>query len=273
MSTDLPPAQADSLARALLALLAAAGHPTAAPLTTPLRLHDATLELELQLGPTTFTVDLAGWRHHFALADLNDDDASDTAALALDLVGAALFGALRIVVDRYDDLPRRFTLELADGDRWRPISTQGSRPWNPLARRTTHIHRGAAPRPPSLAPRPVTTLPWAPWAGACGFFGAPETAPPTTTELPINGELDLHNFHPREVKPLVLAYIDACLARGLGELRIVHGKGIGNLRRTVHAILDRHPRVTGYRLAGPGGGSWGATLVDLSPGPGHEEAH
>ncbi|MBL8970409.1 MAG: Smr/MutS family protein, partial [Myxococcales bacterium] len=76
-------------------------------------------------------------------------------------------------------------------------------------------------------------------------------------ELPVDGELDLHNFHPREVKPLVLAYIDACLARGLGELRIVHGKGIGNLRRTVHALLDRHPRVKGYRLAGHGGGSWG----------------
>lgn len=263
---------AEPLARALLALLAAAGHETPAPLASPLRLQDGTLELELHLHATSLLVDLAGWRHEFPLADLTEDDASDTAALALDLVGAALFGALRVAVDCYDGHPRRFTLELADGDRWRPVSTQGARPWNPLARRTTRVHRGAAQRPPHLAPRAVTALPWAPWAGACGFFGAPDGAAQTAAELPVDGELDLHNFHPREVKPLVLAYIDACLARGLGELRIVHGKGIGNLRRTVHAILDRHPRVKGYRLAGHGGGSWGATLVDLSPEPGRNVA-
>ena len=254
----------------LLALLAAAGHPSRAPQDAPLRLRDATLELTLQLGPAVFTVDLAGWRHDFPI-DGADDDSADAAALALDLVGAALFGAVRVVVDRYDDHPRRFTLELADGEHWRAVSTQGSRPWNPLARRTSHIHRGAAPRPESHAARPVTALPWAPWAGACGYVGAPEPAA-LPAELAVNGELDLHNFHPREVKPLVLAYIDACVTRGIGELRIVHGKGIGNLRRTVHALLERHPRVKGYRLAGHGGGSWGATLVDLSLGPGPGEA-
>jgi dsDNA-specific endonuclease/ATPase MutS2 len=114
----------------------------------------------------------------------------------------------------------------------------------------------------------VTALPWAPWAGACGFYGA--TSATAASELPVDGELDLHNFRPREVKPLVLAYIDACLARGIHELRIVHGKGVGNLRRTVHAILARHPQVRGYRLGGHGAGSWGATIVDLSPGTGDQ---
>nr|WP_276603256.1 Smr/MutS family protein [Nannocystis pusilla] len=66
---------------------------------------------------------------------------------------------------------------------------------------------------------------------------------------------------------MVLEYLDVCLARGILEVRIVHGKGIGALRRTVHAILDRHPRVVGYRLGGHRGGGWGATVVDLSPGP------
>lgn len=260
----------EALEHDLLALLAAAGSPVDAPLAAPLRLRSGTLELALHLQPTALRIDLSGWCHELPLAAAIDDDSADAAALALDLVGAALFGALRVVVEHHADVPRRFTLELADGDRWRPVSTQGSRPWNPLARRTTTIHRGAAPRPASHAARPVTALPWAPWAGACGYFGAPDlTALPA--ELPVDGELDLHNFHPREVKPLVLAYIDACLARGLGELRIVHGKGIGNLRRTVHALLDRHPRVKGYRLAGHGGGSWGATLVDLSLGPGPEQ--
>ena len=82
-------------------------------------------------------------------------------------------------------------------------------------------------------------------------------------ELPIDGELDLHTFHPREIKDLVPDYIDECKKRGITELRIVHGKGKGTLRRTVQSILDKHPAVKAYRLGGQGEGSWGATLVDL----------
>ena len=62
---------------------------------------------------------------------------------------------------------------------------------------------------------------------------------------------------------MVEAYIEACLERGLTQLRLVHGKGIGNLRRTVHALLDKHPAVADYRLGGMGEGSWGATIVTL----------
>jgi dsDNA-specific endonuclease/ATPase MutS2 len=84
-------------------------------------------------------------------------------------------------------------------------------------------------------------------------------------ELPIDGELDLHHFRPQEVPSLVEAYIEECRARGIVELRIVHGKGKGTLRRTVHAVLDRlgDAVVAGYRLAPPERGGWGATLVDL----------
>ncbi|MBK7829476.1 Smr/MutS family protein [Nannocystis sp.] len=254
------------LERELLALLAAAGHEPGAG--DRLRLRAGTLEIDLRLTPAAIAVDLSGWRQTFELGD--DDDGADAAALALDLIGGALFGALRVVVEAHGDRPCRFTLELARGERWDPLSTQGSRPWNPLARLQRSVHCGAAPRPPRYAARTLAPPPWAPWAGACGFHGAPDEGPQSgqATQLPITGELDLHNFHPREIKPLVLAYIDECLARGLVELRIVHGKGIGNLRRTVHALLERHPRVKGFRLAGHGGGGWGATLVDLSSGPG-----
>jgi DNA-nicking Smr family endonuclease len=84
-------------------------------------------------------------------------------------------------------------------------------------------------------------------------------------ELPIDGTLDLHAFDPREVKELVTDYLAACQERGILSVRIIHGKGTGALRRTVHAVLDRLPDVASYCLGGEGAGEWGATIVILRP--------
>ena len=84
-------------------------------------------------------------------------------------------------------------------------------------------------------------------------------------ELPIDGVLDLHTFHPREVKELIPEYLSACRERGILEVRLVHGKGTGALRETVHALLRKLPEVAFFRLAGGEGGGWGATLVVLRP--------
>jgi len=84
-------------------------------------------------------------------------------------------------------------------------------------------------------------------------------------EMPIDGVLDLHAFNPREVGPLLVDYVEECLKRGITELRIVHGKGTGHLRRTVQAKLERMPQVASFRIAGGDMGGWGATLVWLKP--------
>lgn len=84
-------------------------------------------------------------------------------------------------------------------------------------------------------------------------------------ELPIDGTLDLHTFHPSEVKDLLPAYLDECRERGVFEVRIVHGKGTGALKRTVLAVLGRLPQVQTVRAADEGAGGWGATLVTLQP--------
>lgn len=82
-------------------------------------------------------------------------------------------------------------------------------------------------------------------------------------EMPIDGVLDLHTFRPRDVKDLVPEYLAACRERGIFEVRIIHGKGIGALKKTVHAILSRHADVVSFTLDHPQFGGHGATIVKL----------
>ena len=82
-------------------------------------------------------------------------------------------------------------------------------------------------------------------------------------QLPITGELDLHTFRPQDLGELIPAYLSECAARGLREVRIVHGKGTGTLRTTVHTLLGRSPLVASIRSGDETSGSWGATIATL----------
>lgn len=86
---------------------------------------------------------------------------------------------------------------------------------------------------------------------------------PDPIDMPIDGTLDLHTFHPRDLKTLVPDYLAACRDKGILQVRIIHGKGIGALRETVHAILKKLPEVISFQLADESGGGWGATVVYL----------
>lgn len=81
--------------------------------------------------------------------------------------------------------------------------------------------------------------------------------------IPITGELDLHTFRPNDLGELLPAYLAECAARGIREVRVIHGKGTGTLRTTVHALLRRLPLVESFRPGDENTGSWGATLVTL----------
>ncbi|WP_269523958.1 Smr/MutS family protein [Coraliomargarita parva] len=87
--------------------------------------------------------------------------------------------------------------------------------------------------------------------------------PNDPVEFEINGELDLHTFRPSDLGELIPDYIGLCLEQGITRIRIVHGKGTGTLRETVHVLLRRDARVREFHLAGPGEGSWGATIAWL----------
>ena len=64
--------------------------------------------------------------------------------------------------------------------------------------------------------------------------------------VPINGELDLHAFAPRDIPSVVAAYVEAASAAGFEEVRLVHGRGRGVQRGIVQATLDRHPLVVAF---------------------------
>ncbi len=81
--------------------------------------------------------------------------------------------------------------------------------------------------------------------------------------IPIEDVLDLHTFKPSEVPELLDDYFEACIEKGIHNVRIIHGKGHGKLKRRVKGILEKNDKVQSFRNAPPNAGGWGATLVDL----------
>jgi dsDNA-specific endonuclease/ATPase MutS2 len=82
-------------------------------------------------------------------------------------------------------------------------------------------------------------------------------------KVPIERELDLHTFAPRDIASVVEEYVNAAHEAGLTELRLIHGRGRGVQRGIVQQALDRHPLVVEF---------WddtdahlGATLCRLRP--------
>ena len=88
--------------------------------------------------------------------------------------------------------------------------------------------------------------------------------PEVPIEFKISDELDLHTFRPSELGELIPDYIGLCLQKDILRIRIIHGKGIGTLRETVHGLLRKDSRVLRFELAGQEAGGWGATIAWLT---------
>ena len=58
-------------------------------------------------------------------------------------------------------------------------------------------------------------------------------------------------------------YLDRAFLAGLPRVRIVHGMGMGVLRKALRTLMERHPHVALVAEAGPSEGGAGATVVDL----------
>jgi dsDNA-specific endonuclease/ATPase MutS2 len=87
-------------------------------------------------------------------------------------------------------------------------------------------------------------------------------------QIPIETELDLHTFLPKEIADVTKSYLEEAHHKHFLQVRIIHGKGKGVQREIVHALLKKHPLVQSFQLAPPEQGGWGATIVWLVPNPG-----
>ena len=86
--------------------------------------------------------------------------------------------------------------------------------------------------------------------------------PDEPVRIPIERELDLHAFAPRDIPGVVADYVDAAAAAGWREVRLVHGRGRGVQRGIVQAALERHSRVVEFW--DDAGSHLGATIALLS---------
>lgn len=94
---------------------------------------------------------------------------------------------------------------------------------------------------------------------------APLPDPDAIVQMPIEDAIDLHTFAPRDVKSVVSEYLREARAAGFTEVRIIHGRGKGVQRATVHALLTSHPDVISFAQAPASRGGWGATIARLRP--------
>jgi DNA-nicking Smr family endonuclease len=65
-------------------------------------------------------------------------------------------------------------------------------------------------------------------------------------QVPIEDSIDLHAFHPRDIKSVVEEYVNAAHEAGFREVRLIHGRGRGVQRGIVQAALEKHPLVESF---------------------------
>lgn len=87
---------------------------------------------------------------------------------------------------------------------------------------------------------------------------------PEPVVIDFSDVIDLHSIPPKQVRAVVEDYLEQARERGVGYVRIIHGKGIGVQREIVRSILARTPYVVNYKDAPLEFGGLGATIVALS---------
>jgi DNA mismatch repair protein MutS2 len=95
--------------------------------------------------------------------------------------------------------------------------------------------------------------------------------PPPRGEVPlfvektqsVSREINLVGCTVEEATRRLEKYLDGAFLEGVRQVRVIHGKGTGTLRKAVHTYLASHPLVEGFHLADVNQGGSGATIAML----------
>jgi DNA mismatch repair protein MutS2 len=86
---------------------------------------------------------------------------------------------------------------------------------------------------------------------------------PAPQLTPVHQEINVIGQHAEEARDLVDDFLDRAVMATASRVRIVHGHGMGILRKTIQELLSRHPHVARYYPAPQQEGGTGATIVEL----------
>jgi DNA mismatch repair protein MutS2 len=99
---------------------------------------------------------------------------------------------------------------------------------------------------------------------AVGLAGLPKGVSVTLQDQPaIGGELNVIGKTVNEATEAADKFLDAAYLDNYDSIRIVHGIGMGALKRAIADLLSDHPHVAKWRQASPDEGGAGATVVEL----------
>jgi DNA mismatch repair protein MutS2 len=80
---------------------------------------------------------------------------------------------------------------------------------------------------------------------------------------PVYQEINVIGQHAEEARDAVDEFLDRAVMATASRVRIVHGHGMGILRKTIAELLSRHPHVARFYPAPQQEGGAGATIVEL----------
>lgn len=90
------------------------------------------------------------------------------------------------------------------------------------------------------------------------------SSPKVSKTRTANSEINVIGLTVDEALPLIDKFLDDCFLAKIQTARIVHGKGTGKLRQSIHTFLKKHRRVKSFRLGTYGEGEMGVTVVELT---------
>ena len=155
-------------------------------------------------------------------------------------------------------------VDLRPGDRVRVLSLGQEGVVESVGETEIVVQVGALRFREQLANLRLTERKTEPKRKAPAIAGLPKGVSVTLQEQPaIGGELNVIGKTVNEATEAADKFLDAAYLDNHDSVRIVHGVGMGALKRAIADLLSDHPHVAKWRQASPDEGGAGATVVEL----------